>query len=112
MCPKLAAAIAISLVDNSDILDKIIFLCRSLELCQPGRVAPPTWAVNPVAAAAATEEAARTDRPLEEELRELVSGEHSKTARSPILHNQSGLNGLATNGVEGLNSVRLQTHDL
>ena len=73
-------------------------------MCQPGRVAPPTWAVNPVAAAAATEEAV-TERPLEEELRQLVSGEHSKTDRPAVLHNQSGLNGLATNGVEGLASV-------
>ena len=48
-----------------------------------------------------------TERPLEEELRQLVSGEHSKTDRPAVLHNQSGLNGLATNGVEGLNSVRL-----
>ena len=48
-----------------------------------------------------------TERPLEEELRELVSGEHSKTDRPAVLHNQSGLNGLATNGVEGLDSVSL-----
>ena len=69
-------------------------------------MAPPTWAANPVVAAAATEEAAVTERPLEEELRELVSGEQSKTDRAPVLHNQSGLNGLATNGVQGLDSVR------
>ena len=55
--------------------------------------------------AAAATEVVQTDRPLEEELRELVSGEQSQADRPAVLHNQSGLNGLATNGVKGLSTV-------
>ena len=79
--------------------------CRALEPSYPGRVAPPTWAVNAVLEA---EKAgvARDSTPLEEELRSLVVGEESAADSDRQLYNQSGLNGLATSGVQGLQSVR------
>ena len=73
-------------------------LPRCLEPCQPGRIAPPTWAV---AAASFTDE----DRKLSEELRSIVAPSQGEGAVTTLLHNQSGLNGLATSGVEGLDSV-------
>ena len=76
------------------------FLLRCLEPCQPGRIAPPTWAV---AAASFTDE----DRKLSEELRSIVAPSQGEGAVTTLLHNQSGLNGLATSGVEGLDSVSL-----
>lgn len=71
---------------------------RFLESCQPGRVAPPTWAV---AAASLTDE----DRKLSEELRQIVAPKVAEGSSTTLMHNQSGLNGLATSGTEGLNSV-------
>ena len=75
-----------------------LHLCRFLEVCQPGRIAPPTWAV---AAASFTDE----DRKLSEELRQIVAPNDTLGGSTTLLHNQSGLNGLATSGTSGLDSV-------
>ena len=70
--------------------------CRSLEFCEPGRVSPPTWAVNAVL---------DVEAPLEEELRQLVVSDDTLPEDRKPLHNKSGLNGLATNGTAGLENV-------